>query len=377
MKKHFILLVAILLTAVVIVNGTNDKADDDFTNSSFDGLYKKVLLRYGGSGISTSSITDMTFDGEGGVVAEGFQSTSIPNGAEQPVYNDTIRYSVAPDGSYTFTFPDGGEVVGQLHEDGKSYIHAKVDNNNTQVIVAGIKAESSGFTDASFEGVYKRVLFAFSNGVPRSSIGDLTFDGEGNVSLEAINSTPYGANQPISNSWRYSVNSDGSYTFTFPNGGEVVGQLHEDGKSFIASKIDNNNTQVIIAGIKTGTKNDFSNASFKGVYKRIVFAFGNGVPRSSIGDLTFDGKGNVSLESINSTPDGANQYFTNSWRYSVNPDGSFIFTFDNGGEAVGQLHEDRKSFIAAKIDDNNTQRVIIGIQTDKKVKKEKKDKKDK
>lgn len=372
MKKHFILFVAILLTAVVVVNGTSDKNSDEFSNASFDGLYKKVLLRYDGSGISTSSITDMTFDGEGGVVAEGFKSTSIPNGAEQPVYNDTITYSVEPDGSYTFTFPDGGELIGQLHEDKKSYIHAKIDNNNTQVIVAGIKAEGSNFTDASFLGGYKRVLFAFHNGVPRSSIGDLTFDGEGNVSLEAINSTPFGANQYISNSWAYSVNPDGSFTYTFNNGGEAVGQLHEDGKSFIATRIDDNNTQVIIAGIKTGMKKNFNNASFKGVYKRVLFAFGNGIPQSSIGDLTVDGKGNAYLESIHSTPDGANQYFTNSWTYIVNPDGSFTFIFDNGGETVGQLHEDGTSFIAAKIDNNNTQMVIIGIQKDNKVKKGKK-----
>lgn len=372
MKKHFILFVAILLTAVVVVKGTSEKSAKEFSTASFYGLYKKVLLRYDGSGISTSSITDMTFDGEGGVVAEGFKSTSTPNGAEQPVYNDSIIYSVEPDGSYTFTFSDGGELIGQLHEDKKSYIHAKIDNNNTQVIVAGIKAERSDFTNSSFNGVYKRVLFAFSNGIPRSSIGDLTFDGEGNVNLEAIDSTPYGANQDINNSWSYSVDPEGSFTYTFNNGGEVLGQLHENRRSFIATRIDNNNTQVIVAGIKTGIKNNFSNASFKGVFKRILFAFENGVPRSSIGDLTFDGKGNVSLESINSTPDGANQYFSNSWRYSVNPDGSFIFIFNNGSEAIGQLHEDRKSFIAAKVDDNNTQRIVIGIQKDKKVKKDKK-----
>lgn len=365
MKKHFIWLIAILLTAVVVVSGTNKKRDDGFTNASFNGTYKKVLLGYeSSSGMSKSAITDMIFDGEGEVVVgEGFMSVSIPDGANLPVGGNTGTYFVNPDGSYTFSF--GGGVVGQLYEDTKSYIHTKVNNSNSQVIVAGIKTGNSGYTDASFNGTYKRVGFAIHNGTPVPSLADVTLDGNGNVHIEGINSTPEGI-IPINMDGTYIVEDDGSFTFTF--GGSLMGQLHEDSKSYIGAKIDNNNTQMIVVGVKIGKKG-FNNARMKGVYRRVMFGFNNDGPWSSIADLTFDGKENVSMEGVKSSPAGANEPISGAWKYFVSPDGSFKFIYPSGGEALGQLHEDKKSFIAV-----TGAAIIIGTKLEKKRKKEKKEK---
>ncbi len=353
------LLAVILLMGVVVVSGAKDKSKGGFSNASFNGTYKKVLLRY-----NYSAISDMIFDGEGGVVATNvFFST--PGGIGQGDGNEAT-YSVNPDGSYTFSFGSG--VEGQLYEDGKSYIHASVNNSNSQVIVAGIKAGGSGYTAANFTGTYKRVGFAFQNGVPVPSIADVTLDGSGNVHIEGIESTPGGI-VPINMDGTYIVEDDGSFTFNF--GGSLVGQLHENSKSYIGARVDTNNTQMIEVGIKTG-KQGFSNASMRGVYRRVLFGFNNEGPWSSIADYSFDGKGNVSMEGVKSSPAGANQPMSGAWKYDVSSDGSFKFLYPGGGEALGQLHEDKNSFIAVTGGE-----IIVGTRIEKKVKKDKKDKKEK
>ncbi len=59
----------------------------------------------------------------------------------------------------------------------------------------------------------RRVMFAVNG--PSSSIADLTFDGKENVSMEGVKSSPAGANQPISNTWKYDVSPDGSFKFLY------------------------------------------------------------------------------------------------------------------------------------------------------------------
>jgi len=367
MKVYSIVLTAIF-AVMMMFSFEKELNAADFSTASLNGLYKRVLLSYN-NGVPVSAFANIEFDGEGNIIIEDTFST--PYGANQ-TRTLTGTYTVAKDGSLVFNI-NGKEKVGLLHEDKASYIITDINSSTAQMVVAGIKNGYGGYTNASLQGTYKRVLFSFANGTSRSSIADLTFDGNGNVSIEGIASTPYGTSI-ISNTWTYDVADDGSFTFNFANGTELIGQLHDNGNSFIGSKVDINSTQVIIAGVKTGG-DDFNDASFNGVYKRVVFAFHeNSISQSSIADMTFDGDGNVRMEGVWSTPYSTDNSVVEG-TYAVTSDGSFSLNF-GPNEIVGQLHEDTNSYITTRVDSNNTQSISIGIKY-KKYKKEKKGKKEK
>lgn len=364
---------SVVLTAIFAVMMISDfarelKAADNFSTASLNGLFKRSVISYN-NGIPVSAFANIEFDGEGSMVIEDTFST--PYGANQ-TRTLTGTYTVSKDGSLIFNI-NGQEKVGFFHEDKGSYIVTDINSSTPQMLAAGIKDGYGGYTKASLQGTYKRVLFSFVNGTPRSSIAELTFDGNGNASIVGIASTPNGTSD-INNTWTYDVADDGSFTFNFANGTELIGQLHDNGNSYIGSKVDMNSTQVIIAGVKTGG-DDFNDASFDGVYKRVAFAFqDNSISQSSIADITFDGNGKVRMDGVWSTPFSTDNRVVEG-SYAVASDGSFSLYF-GPNEAVGQLHEDTNSYIATRVDSNNTQSVSIGIKY-KKYKKEKKGKKEK
>ena len=206
----------------------------------------------------------------------------------------------------------------------------------------------------------KRVGLIFKNRIVRTSIADITFNGNGYMHIEGVRSSPGSPGNviPINKGSKYIVEPDGSFTF----GDSFIGQLHEDLKSYIVTQVDDNNTQMISVGFKTG-KTGFNNASLKGVYRRVMFTFKNNVPVSSIADATFDGKGKVTIEGIRSSPDGDNQPFSNAFSYTVYHDGSLAFS---DSQPLGQLHEDKNSYIMM-----GDGAIIIGTRIDKKEKEDK------
>ena len=328
------------------------KGNVDSTNVGLHGTYKRALFSYG-NGVSLSSMADMVFL-DGNVSMEGLFST--PDGANQ-VITLSGTYTEETDSSFIIHF-GGSEVLGQLHDGGESYITTKVDSTTRQSISVGIKAGNSGYTNASLNGDYKSIMFAFSNGVPMSSMADMTFDGVDNLSITSINSTPYGITHTVETG-TYVVKDDGTYIFQIGET-EIVGLLDKDGKLSVAAGVDDNSTQIIVVGMKAGNTG-YSNASLNGVYKRVLFAFSNGVSLSSYADMIFDGNGNITVDDVYSSPYGANQTRNMVGTYDVNDDGTFIFYFGTV-EVIGLLHEDGKSYIATRVDSNSTQAITIGVK---------------
>ena len=351
-KKLIIAFIIGLLATIVVISCSKSSSDDPITDNSLSGTYKRALFSYS-NGVPLSSIADMVFE-DGNVSMNGLFSR--PDGANQ-VITLSGTYTEETDSSFIIHF-GGSEVLGQLHDGGESYITAKVDSTTKQSISVGIKAGNSGYTNASLDGDYKSIMFTFSNGVPMSSMADMTFDGVGNLSIASINSTPYGITNTVE-AGTYVVNYDGTYIFQIGET-EIVGLLDNDGKLSVAAGVDDNSTQIIAVGMKAGNSG-YSNASLNGVYKRVLFVYSNGTPLSSYADMTFDGSGNITVDDLYSTPFEANATRSNIGTYSVNTDGTFTFHFGTV-EVVGLLHEDGKSYIATRIDSNVTQAITIGVK---------------
>lgn len=192
--KKSIVMFLIGIVAIISVISCSSSSDSVGMKSSkitLDGSYKRVLISYGATG-PLSSIADMVFD-DGNVSMDSLFNT--PSDANQTMALSGT-YTEDSDSSFIINFGDN-EVLGQLHEGGEAYITAKVDSTTKQSISVGIKAGNSGYTNASLNGDYKSIMFAFSERVPVSSMSDMTFDGEGNLSMTSTNSSPGGITQTV------------------------------------------------------------------------------------------------------------------------------------------------------------------------------------
>ena len=348
-----IFLVGVLaIISVISCSSSSDSVGFKSSKVTLDGSYQRVLFSYSATE-PMSSIADMVFD-DGNVSMDGLFNR--PSGANQ-ILTFSGTYAEEADSSFIIDFGDG-EVLGQLHEGGESYITVKVDDTAKQSISVGIKAGNSGYTNASLNGDYKRIMFAFFNGVPVSSMADMTFDGEGTFSIASIYSSPSGITNTVE-AGTYVVNPDGTYIFQIGET-EIVGLLDKDGKLAVAAGVDDNNSQIIAVGMKAGNSG-YSNASLNGTYKRALLRFSNGDARSSYADMTFDGNGNLIVDDLFSTSNEANQTEIVSGTYAVNDDGTFTLHFGTD-EVIGLLHEDGESYIAARVDSTEIQEISIGVK---------------
>lgn len=108
------------------------------------------------------------------------------------------------------------------------------------------------FNNASLSGVYYSSTFNKNNSdtaPTTSSIEKLTFDGNGNFTVDQIFGRSSGANQTQSGSGTYTVNADGTFTITF--GPDIVnGRLSADAKTFVTARVNSTTTQNISTGVK-------------------------------------------------------------------------------------------------------------------------------
>lgn len=231
-----------------ILVGMIVKPGSGMDNSSLSGRYWAV--RYSMGATRQSGFYLNTFDGAGGYTYTGSYSDNASGGG---VFDTGSRnYSVADNGAYS-SATDVSTYDGGVSADGDVYVAARVQNPSQRAIGIGIKAGSSGYSTAGASGTYKFVYLAQDDTWgPVAVIGTITLNGAGGCTVtgkRASVSDPI-ANQTISRTGTYSVESDGRLTITTGDG-VFDGGISADGNQFLAALVGGDGaTQAVMIGTK-------------------------------------------------------------------------------------------------------------------------------
>jgi len=215
------------------------------SDGSLTGKYWGVTFT-AGNGQRNCSFDTWNFDGAG----NGSISLTVNDAALGIITgSDSGGYTVGSDGSFSLGFAQGG-----INPSADTIVYGTAIGPGFGTGIAIKAGASTGYNNASLNGVYKVVAHGEGAGVTDSYTGlaSISFNGSGSCSVtgghEAILSVT--ANDPISASaGTYSVNPDGTFTFTI--GGQTYdGAINQNGNKFVMTNIRNQGMQEIYFGVK-------------------------------------------------------------------------------------------------------------------------------
>ena len=344
-------IVFVVLLAVVSMTSTaGDSHAAVLNNASLNGVYYVVDFGYYQNAGPSSEFDAITFDGNGNWVGTWTSYRYI--GSQSGSFSGT--YSVNASGAVTVTPTGLSPVLGQyLSADGKAMLNARTDYGIYPAIGVWMKAGTSGFSNASLNGVYNGVAFVFDRNLgPHSELDTIIFDGNGNW-------TGTMGMQGYSYYGKYSVNASGAVTVTVgptePSPGSGF-YLSADGNTII-STINDTTALIISVWVKAGT-GAFSNASLNGIYNCVAFGFDqNSGPHSELDTITFDGNGNWTGTGMSAQYLGI-QSGNISGTYSVDAVGTVIITPSGQSSLSGHLSADGNTIIDTR---NSATDPAIGV----------------
>ena len=254
-----------------------------------------------------------------------------------------------------------GNVVSSPNADGAVGSTADSSVGTTISVVPETMEQYSSLSDS-----YRIVDITSNDTSTASSLGLFAFDGAGNVTISGEKSERgIGANQAISGTGIYTVESDGLINLTKDIGDgqdTLKGAVTASGDVFMYSKVDDVNEQSIGIGLKVGN-NIFSNSSLSGSYRVVDITSNDSSTASSLGLFAFDGAGNVTISGEKSERGiGANQAISGTGTYTVESDGKFTLTDGEGKRFFhGTISESGDMFVYSNISDVGAQAIGIGI----------------
>ncbi len=143
----------------------------------------------------------------------------------------------------------GSIIHGGIQNDNSCFVAADVNDSSQQTIWFGIKAGSSGYTNASLHGTYNIVEYLAKTSGIYSCFCRMTFDGHGLCMVKQVINHASAANQSNEGIGTYEMSDDGNFTLTY-NGETVKGFMSFDGAELIISGVEDVEAQSIGFGVK-------------------------------------------------------------------------------------------------------------------------------
>ena len=215
------------------------KGASGFSNSSLNGKYYFSFISHKNTRSAMVEFGTFNFDGAGNYTQSGTMSTL--GGTANVGDNASGTYSVNPDG--TFTLNADAPTTGIIKDTGDVWVLPVLTGGSgdttEQLIMYSIKAGGNTHTKASLNGKYylNNLEINSSPNETCSCSATFDFDGSGGYSGTGQCSPDSGTTpRPSSFSGAYSVNPDG--TFTFSTGGQTYDcALSQDGKSVVFAAV--------------------------------------------------------------------------------------------------------------------------------------------
>jgi hypothetical protein len=214
------------------------------------------------------------------------------------------------------------------------------------------------------EGAYELIELLFVNGLPTSRLGTITFDEQGNYTVDGqLSRADSGANQDFAETGTYEVDEQGSFSLIRADENVLSGAIVYSGDLFIYSNIGEAGEQSIGIGLKT-LESGHSNSSLAGAYRLADLSFSEEKAASLVAAIDFDGAGEYQLSGRYSrTGMEADKPIAGGGSYTVHTDGTgFSFNAMGENELQGAISVRNNLFIYAKVSDENEQSVGLGIK---------------